>query len=147
MYIQIFFLYINDISLENFHLFRFFCTYMHLAFYLFLIHCTSLFLLILVSISFHVVFRYLFFNLHNFYIISLLIYHLLNHTSQVALWWRAHPSMQETLGQGRSPGGGHGTPLQYSCLENPMDRGACLATFHGVAKSQTQLKQLSTHKF
>ena len=40
-------------------------------------------------------------------------------------------------GSGRSPGGGHGNPHQYSCLENPMDRGTCLATVHGVAKSQT----------
>ena len=42
-------------------------------------------------------------------------------------------------GSGRSPGGGHGNPLQYSCLENPMDRGAWWATVHGVAKSQAQL--------
>ena len=41
---------------------------------------------------------------------------------------------------GRSPGGGHGHPLQYSCLENPMDRGAKQATVPGVAKSQTGLK-------
>ena len=40
---------------------------------------------------------------------------------------------------GRSPGGGNGNPLQDSCLENPMDRGACWATVHGVAKSQTWL--------
>ena len=39
----------------------------------------------------------------------------------------------------RSPGGGHGNPLQYSCLENPMDRGAWRATVHGVAKSWTRL--------
>ena len=38
---------------------------------------------------------------------------------------------------GRSPVGGHGNPLQYSCLENPMDRGAWRATVHGVAKSDT----------
>ena len=38
-------------------------------------------------------------------------------------------------GLGRSPGGGNGNPLQYSCLENPMDRGAWRATVHGVAKS------------
>ena len=38
---------------------------------------------------------------------------------------------------GRSPGGGHGNALQYSCLENPMDRGSWWATVHGVAKSQT----------
>ena len=48
-------------------------------------------------------------------------------------------------GSGRSPGGGHGNPLQYSCLENPMDRGAWRATVHGVAKSRTQLNWLSTH--
>ena len=42
-------------------------------------------------------------------------------------------------GSGRSPGGGRGNPLQYSCLENPMDRGAWWDTVHGVAKSQTQL--------
>ena len=41
---------------------------------------------------------------------------------------------------GRSPGGGHGNPLQYSCLENPMDGGAWQVTVHGVAKSRTQLK-------
>ena len=43
------------------------------------------------------------------------------------------------LGSGRSPGGGLGNPLQYSCLENPMDRGAWQATVLGVAKSQTRL--------
>ena len=42
-------------------------------------------------------------------------------------------------GLGRFPGGGHGNPLQYFCLENPMDRGAWQATVHGVPKSQTQL--------
>ena len=47
-------------------------------------------------------------------------------------------------GPGRSPGGWLGNPLQYSCLENPIDRGACQATVHRVAESQTQLKQLST---
>ena len=42
-------------------------------------------------------------------------------------------------GLGRSPGEGHGNPLQYSCLENPMDRGAWQATVHGVTWSQTRL--------
>ena len=42
-------------------------------------------------------------------------------------------------GSGRSSGGGHGNPLQYSCLENPMDRGAWQATVYSIAKSQTQL--------
>ena len=50
------------------------------------------------------------------------------------------------LGSGRSPGEGNNNPLQDSCLENPMDRGAWLATVHGAAKSRTQLTtQLSTH--
>ena len=43
-------------------------------------------------------------------------------------------------GSGRSPGGGHGNPLQYSCLENPMDRGAWQATVHRLSKSRTLLK-------
>ena len=43
-------------------------------------------------------------------------------------------------GSGRSPGGGHGNPLPYSCLENPMGRGAWWARVHRVTKSQTQLK-------
>ena len=47
-------------------------------------------------------------------------------------------------GLARPPGGGHGNPLQYSCLENPMDRGAWQATVHGVAKNQTGLEALST---
>ena len=46
-------------------------------------------------------------------------------------------------GSGRSPGGAHGNPLQYSCLENPMGRGAWQATVHRVAKSGTQPKRLS----
>ena len=44
-----------------------------------------------------------------------------------------------TTGSGRSPGEGNGNPLQCSCLENPMDRGACRATVQGVAKSRTRL--------
>ena len=43
-------------------------------------------------------------------------------------------------GLGRSPGGGHGNPLQYSCLENSMDRGAWWAMVHGVSKTETQLR-------
>ena len=46
-------------------------------------------------------------------------------------------------GLGRSPGGGSDNPLQYSCLENLIDREAWWATVHGVKKSQTRLKQLS----
>ena len=46
---------------------------------------------------------------------------------------------------GRFPGGGNGNPLQYSCLENSMDRGAWWATVHRVTKSQTRLKRLNMH--
>ena len=46
---------------------------------------------------------------------------------------------------GRSAGGGRNNPLQYSCLENPMDGGAWLATVHGVAKSQTGLSHFHFH--
>ena len=48
---------------------------------------------------------------------------------------------------GRSPGEGNSNPLQYSCLENPMDRGAWRSIAHGVTKSWTQLKGLSTHTY
>ena len=47
-------------------------------------------------------------------------------------------------GSGKSLGGGHDNPLQYSCLENPMDRGVCQAIVHRVAKSPAQLEPLST---
>ena len=50
------------------------------------------------------------------------------------------------LGLGRSPGEGNGNPLQYSCLENPMDRGAWGATVHGVTESQTRLSGLQSKK-
>ena len=50
-------------------------------------------------------------------------------------------------GSGRSPGGGHGNPLQNSYLDNPVDREVYQATVHRVAKSQTPLKQLSTHAY
>ena len=46
-------------------------------------------------------------------------------------------------GTGRSPGEGNGNPLQYSCLENPMDGGAWWATVHGVAKSWTRLSDIN----
>ena len=49
-------------------------------------------------------------------------------------------------GLGRSPGGGHSNPFQYSCLENPINRGAWWPTVHRVAKSQTRLTQLGMMK-
>ena len=59
-------------------------------------------------------------------------------TSQVALVVKNPPAKVGSItGWGRSPGGGHGNPLQYSCLENAMDRGACRATVHRVAESDT----------
>ena len=51
-----------------------------------------------------------------------------------------------SLGWEDTPGEGHGNPLQYSCLENSMDRGAWQATVHRVAQSQTRLKQINTYK-
>ena len=50
-------------------------------------------------------------------------------------------------GSGRSPGEGNGNPLQYSCLENPMDGGSWWATVHGVTKGQTQLRDFSLFRF
>ena len=50
-------------------------------------------------------------------------------------------------GLGRSPGGGNGNPLQYSHLENLMDRGAWQATVHGVTKSQTQLSDFHSPSY
>ena len=67
--------------------------------------------------------------------------------SQVAIVVRNPPANAGDAGDSgsipglvRSPGGEHGNPLQYSCLENPMGREAWRATVHGVAKSWTQLK-------
>ena len=70
--------------------------------------------------------------------------------SQVALVVKSHPAnagdirdLSSIPGLGSSPGWEHGNPLQYSCLENPMDRRAWRSIVHRVAKSQTQLKWLS----
>ena len=55
--------------------------------------------------------------------------------------------MDLTPGLGRSPGGGHSNPLQCSCLENPMDRGAWWATVHRVTKSWTRLSNFTFFSF
>ena len=60
---------------------------------------------------------------------------------------RRHKRWGPVPGRGRSPGGGHGIPLQYSCLENPMDRGAWWAAVQWVWKSQTRLKWLSMRAY
>ena len=66
-------------------------------------------------------------------------------TSQVAPVGKNPPAIEDARdegsipGLGRSPGGGHGHSLQYSCLENPMDRGAWRATVHRAAKSWERL--------
>ena len=69
-------------------------------------------------------------------------------TSQVALVVENPPASAGDLGDagsvpgsGRSPGGGHSNPLKYSCLENPMDRGAWWATVRSITKIQTWLKR------
>ena len=54
--------------------------------------------------------------------------------------------MGSTPGSGRSPGGGHGNPFQYFCLENPVNRRAWWATVRVVTQSWTQLKRLSMHR-
>ena len=81
-------------------------------------------------------------------------YCLLPHlwASQVALVVKNPPASSGNIRDigsvpqwGRFPGGGHSNPLQYFCLENPMDRGAWWATVHRVTKNWTRLKQLSTH--
>ena len=50
-------------------------------------------------------------------------------------------------GSGRSPGGGHGNPLQYSCLENPMDRGAWRAAVHRLAESDVTEATYHIHPY
>ena len=81
----------------------------------------------------------------------LLQYNHSTRTCQVALVVKNLPANADVRdigsipGSGRFPGGGHGNLLQYSCLENPMDRGAWRAMVHRVAKSQTQLKQDLAH--
>ena len=73
--------------------------------------------------------------------------HIWRWASLVAQRLKRLPAMRETrvwsLGWEDSPGEGNGTPLQYSCLENPMNRGAWWATVHGVAKSLTWLSDFT----
>ena len=82
-------------------------------------------------------------DISNFCRFSFFLFFL---ASTVAQQSRIHLAMQEMpeimylmTGSGRSPGEGNGNPLQYSCLEEPTDRGAWWATVYGVTKSQTRL--------
>ena len=78
---------------------------------------------------------------HGFDIVSclfyLFIYLFCGSEVKVSAWNAGDPG--SIPGLGRSPGEGNGNPLQYFCLENPMEEGACLAAVHGVAKSWTRL--------
>ena len=80
-------------------------------------------------------------NLRLSVIISLLLFLGFPGGSDASVCNAADPG--SIPGFGRSPGEGNGNPLQYSCLENPMDGGAWWATVHGVAKSQTQLSEFT----
>ena len=79
---------------------------------------------------------------------------MIQRTSQMALVLKNLPASAGTvrdtgsiLGLGRSPGGERSNSIQYSCLENPMDRGAWWTMVHRVPKSQTRLKWLSMHAY
>ena len=74
-------------------------------------------------------------------------YTVVERASQVARVVKNLPAnagdLASILGWGRSPAGGHGNPLRYSCLENPMDRGAWRATAHGIPKVSDVTERLS----
>ena len=102
------------------------------------------------SFSFEVLKRFFFFSLT----VSIKFCQMLfwvSWASLVAQRLKRLPAMWETrvrpLGWEDSPGEGNGNPLQYSCLENPMDGGAWWATVHGVAKSQTRLSDFTSLHF
>ena len=87
---------------------------------------------------------------HHYFSLGMLVSQGYHGASQIVLVVKNPPANAEDIrnvcsvsGLGRSPGGWHGNPLQYSCLENPMSKGASWATVHRVTKSQTRLKQLS----
>ena len=97
--------------------------------------------------SSHTAYRY---NNENFY--AHFLWQIIGFRTTVVLVVKNPPANAGNIrdvgsipGSGRSPRGGHGNPLQYSCLENPMDRAFWRATVHGVAQIQTWLKWLSKH--
>ena len=82
------------------------------------------------------------------YVVSLFLHFYWNIVDLQACQYRIYKKLRfdPWMGKwGRSPGGEHGNLLQYSCLGNPVDRGAWGAVVHGTAKMQIQLKRLSTH--
>ena len=83
--------------------------------------------------------------MYYYYIIWVIVFPGGASGKEPACQCRRHRDTGLISGSGRCPGGGHGNPLQYSCLENPMDRGAWWAMVHRVTQSQTPLKRLSTH--
>ena len=82
--------------------------------------------------------------MYNTYIHICIIYHYIERLTGEGSIYNVG-ELGSILGLGRSPGGEHGNPLQGSCLENPMDRGAWMATVHKVRKSRTWLNRLSMH--
>ena len=72
-------------------------------------------------------------------------WYIISFYCQIISHWMDIPYFISVVLSLQYPGGEHGNPLQYSCLENLMDRGAWRATVHGVTKSQTRLKRLSRH--
>ena len=74
----------------------------------------------------------------HIYYIRVYIYYIYGKKNILYIWYESACNVGDLgsiPGLGRSPGGGHVNPLQYSCLENPMDRGAWQAIVHGVARS------------
>ena len=89
---------------------------------------------------------------HHYFSLGMWVSQGCHGASQVVLVVKNPPANAEDVrdmglvsGLGRSPGGWHGNLLQYSCLENPMDKGASWAAVHRITKIQTRLKRLSTN--
>ena len=84
-------------------------------------------------------------ELHHGESCGVLIWFCSSFMDQCVRWCRRGKRNQFDPWVRKTPGGGHGNPLQYSCLESPLDRGAWWLTVHRVAQSRIQLKILGTH--
>ena len=102
------------------------------------------------------IYIYIYILVHGKYILYIYIYlwvYMYTGASQVEIVVKNPTNAEDTgdmgsiPGLGRSPGGGHGNPFQYSCLENSMDRGTWQTIVHIITKSWTRLKQLSMHTY